>query len=51
MELLELKYAELAKKLKTKVCETEHLLVRPYQDSDAYGLFGIMDMDMKCLKP
>ena len=41
MELLELKYAELAKKLKTKVCDTEHLLVRPYQDSDADGLFEL----------
>ena len=41
MELLELKYAELAKKLKTKVCETELLLVRPYQDSDADGLFEL----------
>ena len=37
----ELKYAELAATFKTKICETERLLVRPYQDSDEDGLLEL----------
>ena len=37
----ELKYAELAVTFKTKICETERLLVRPYQDSDEDGLLEL----------
>ncbi|WP_196805386.1 GNAT family N-acetyltransferase [Butyrivibrio sp. NC3005] len=53
-----MKYAELAATFKTKICETERLLVRPYQDSDEDGLLELfrdentmrMDGDLSILE-
>lgn len=36
-----MKYSELAEKLKSEVCKTAHLTIRPYQDCDEDGLFEL----------